>query len=371
MEETNLKKTILYEKHLEANAKIVEFGGFLMPIEYANCEVNGITPEHLAVRHECGLFDVSHMGEIMVNGRDAMKFLDFMLTSDITNAPTFKMTYGLLCYPDGGVVDDLMVYKFSPTHVLLVVNASNCEKDFAWLLEHVKGYSVEVENKSDEIGQIALQGPKAIEVLQTLTSFDLNNLKLFEFYEFKINGKNMLVSRSGYTGEDGFEIYGKNDDIVELFDLLYKEKGVRLCGLGCRDTLRFEAAMPLYGHEISQDIKPVEACLNYAICYDKDFIGKDSLLEYKQHIPRKLVGIELIDRGIARGGYELVDLNNNEVIGFITTGYLLPEHDKALALGFVKIEYAELGTEIGVKIRHNVCKAVVRDRKFMNKKYVK
>ena len=365
------KKTILYDKHVENKAKIVEFGGFLMPIEYGYSEVNGITPEHLAVRHECGLFDVSHMGEIFVNGIDTMKFLDYMLTSDITNAPCFKMTYGLLCYPDGGVVDDLMVYKFSDTHVLLVVNASNCDKDFAWLNENKGKFNVTIENESDNIGQVALQGPKAIDILQTMTDYDLSNLKLFEFYEFKILGKNMLVSRSGYTGEDGFEIYGKNDDIVNLFDYLVKEKGVRLCGLGCRDTLRFEAAMPLYGHEISQDIKPVEACLNYAICYDKEFIGKDSLIEYKKNMPRKLVGVELKERGIARGGYELVDLNTSAVIGFVTTGYLLPEHEEALALGFVKMEYTELGTEIGVKIRNRVIKAVVRDRKFMNKKYVK
>ena len=365
------KKTILYEKHLENNAKMVEFGGFIMPIEYHDHDVNGITPEHLAVRHDVGLFDVSHMGEIYVDGKDAMKYLDYMVTSNISSAPTMKMTYGLLCYPDGGVVDDLMVYKYSDEHVLLVVNASNCEKDFKWLLDHVNGFDVKVVNKSDEIGQIALQGPRSKIVLQELTNYNLDNLKLFEFDEFNVNGSKMLVSRSGYTGEDGFEIYGKPNDIVSLFDVLVKEKKVRLCGLGCRDTLRFEAAMPLYGDEISQDIKPVEACLNYALALDKNFIGRDALVEYKKNMPRKLVGIELVDRGIARGGYELCDLKSGDVIGYITTGYLLPEHDKALALGFVKIEYSELGTEIGIKIRHNVIKAVVRDRKFMNKKYVK
>ena len=365
------KKTILYEKHLEHNGKMVEFGGFIMPIEYHDVEPFGITPEHLAVRHDVGLFDVSHMGEIFVDGRDAMKYLDYMLTSNISNAETMKMTYGLLCYPDGGVVDDLMVYKYSEDHVLLVVNASNCEKDFKWLLDHANNFDVKVVNKSDEIGQIALQGPNAVKVLQTLTSYNLNDLKLFEFDEFNINNKKMLVSRSGYTGEDGFEIYGKPEDIISLFDILVKVKKVRLCGLGCRDTLRFEAAMPLYGHEISQDIKPVEACLNYAINYDKDFIGREALLQYKVKLPRKLVGLELIDRGIARGGYELCDLRTEGVIGYITTGYLLPEHDKALAIGFVKTDFSEPGTEIGIKIRHNIIKAVVRDRKFMNKKYVK
>ena len=365
------KKIILYEKHLENKAKMVEFGGFIMPIEYHDHEVNGITPEHLAVRHDVGLFDVSHMGEIYVDGLDAMKFLDYMITSNIKDAPTMKMTYGLLCYPDGGVVDDLMVYKYNNEHVLLVVNASNTEKDYNWLLEHVKGFNVKVVNKSDEIGQLALQWPRAKEVLQKYTSYNLDNLKLFEFSEFEVDGSLMLVSRSGYTGEDGFEIYGAPAPIVTIFDKFVKTSNVRLCGLGCRDTLRFEAAMPLYGDEISQDIKPVEACLNYALCLDKDFIGRDALIEYKKNMPRKLVGIELIDRGIARGGYELCDLLTSDIIGYITTGYLLPEHDKALALGFVKIEYSELGTESGIKIRHNIIKAVVRDRKFMNKKYVK
>ena len=365
------KKTILYDKHLENNAKMVEFGGFIMPIEYHDHEVNGITPEHLAVRHDVGLFDVSHMGEIFVDGKDAMKYLDYMVTSFISKAPTMKMTYGLLCYPDGGVVDDLMVYKYNDEHVLLVVNASNTDKDFNWLLEHAKDFDVKVINKSDEIGQLALQGPRSKSVLQKYTKYNLDDLKLFEFNEFLVNNNKMIVSRSGYTGEDGFEIYGEPKAIIELFDLFVKVDKVRLCGLGCRDTLRFEAAMPLYGDEISQDIKPVEACLNYALALDKDFIGRDALIEYKKKMPRKLVGIELIDRGIARGGYELCDLKTNEVIGYITTGYLLPEHDKALALGFVKIEYSEIGTEIGIKIRHNVIKAVVRDRKFMNKKYVK
>ena len=192
-----------------------------------------------------------------------------------------------------------------------------------------------------------------------------------EFRDIEVLEKKMIVSRSGYTGEDGFEIYGKNDDIVSLFDVLVEKYHVRLCGLGCRDTLRFEAAMPLYGHEISDSIKPVEACLNYAISYDKDFIGKDALLKTKENLTRKLVGLELLDRGIARAGYELVDINTNEPIGFITTGYLIPNHTEALALGFVKIEYSKLDTIIGIKIRHNVVKAKVRNRKFMTKNYVK
>ena len=366
-----VKQTILYDRHLKYNAKMVEFGGFLMPIEYNYLDNNGLSFEHMEVRNNCGLFDVSHMGEIYVTGKDAMAFLDYMITSNIIDAPCYRLTYGLLCYEDGGVVDDLMVYKYSDDYVLLVVNASNVSKDFDWLNSHKGSFDVKLENKSDSIGQIALQGPNAIKILQNLTSYDLSSFHQMDFKEIEILGKTMIASRSGYTGEDGFEIYGKNQDIIDLFDCLVEKYKVRLCGLGCRDTLRFEAAMPLYGHEISQDIKPVEACLNYAISYDKDFIGKAALLETKENLKRKLVGLELLDRGIARAGYELVDVNTDKVIGFITTGYLIPNHKEALALGFVDINYTKKDTIIGLKIRHNVVKAKVRDRKFMIKNYAK
>ena len=367
----DIKKTILYDRHLKYNAKMVEFGGFLMPIEYNYLSENGLSFEHMAVREDCGLFDVSHMGEIYVSGKDTMAYLDYMITSNIKDAPCNRLTYGLLCYEDGSVVDDLMVYKYTDDYVLLVVNASNVDKDFDWLLDHKCNFDVKIENKSASIGQIALQGPNAIKILQNLTSYDLSSFHQMEFREIEVLEKKMIVSRSGYTGEDGFEIYGKNDDIISLFDVLVEKYHVRLCGLGCRDTLRFEAAMPLYGHEISDSIKPVEACLNYAISYDKDFIGKDALLKTKENLTRKLVGLELLDRGIARAGYELVDINTNEVIGFITTGYLIPNHTEALALGLVKIEYSKLDTIIGIKIRHNIVKAKVRNRKFMTKNYVK
>lgn len=365
------KKTILYDRHLKYNAKMVEFGGFLMPIEYNYLSENGLSFEHMAVRSDCGLFDVSHMGEIYVSGKDTMKYLNYMITSNIEKAPCNRLTYGLFCMENGCVVDDLMVYKYTDDYVLLVVNASNVDKDFEWLIEHKGNFDVKIENKSASIGQIALQGPNAIKILQNLTKFDLSSFSQMEFKEIEILNKKMLVSRSGYTGEDGFEIYGKNQDIIDLFDCLVEKYHVRLCGLGCRDTLRFEASMPLYGHEISDSIKPVEACLNYAIAYDKDFIGKDALLYTKEHLTRKLVGIELIDRGIARAGYELVDINTNDTIGFITTGYLIPNHTEALALGFVDIKYAKMDTIIGIKIRHNIVKAKIRDRKFMIKKYVK
>lgn len=366
-----IKKTCLYEKHLENNGKIVEFGGFLMPIEYC-----GITNEHQAVREDVGVFDVSHMGEVWVIGRDASKFLDYMVTSSITNAPNMKMTYGVMLYENGTCVDDLMMYKYSDEKVLVICNASNTDKDYDYFLSHKEGFNVNVINESHLYGQLALQGPNAISIMARISEAKVGELKLFDFCEAKVNGKDMIVSRSGYTGEDGFEIYGKPDDIIELFDLLVKEYKVTLCGLGCRDTLRFEANMPLYGHEISDEINPVEACLNYAICYDKEFIGRDALLKYKEAPKRKLVGLELIDRGIARGGYPVCDANSGREIGYVTTGYLVPKSssslvDKPIALGYVEAGYSSIGTIVAISIRGKLIQAKVRDKKFMKKKYVK
>ena len=366
-----IKKTCLYEKHLENNGKIVEFGGFYMPIEYS-----GITQEHQAVRENVGVFDVSHMGEVLVEGRDASKFLDYMVTSNITNAPLMKMTYGVMLYDNGTCVDDLMLYKYSNEKILVICNASNTDKDYAYFLDHKKGFDVNVENQSNDYGQLALQGPNAIDIMAKISDDKVSKLKLFDFCEAKVNGKDMIVSRSGYTGEDGFEIYAKPSDIIELFDLFVHKYKVTLCGLGCRDTLRFEANMPLYGHEISDEINPVEACLNYAISFDKDFIGKDALLKYKENPKRKLVGLELIDRGIARGGYTVHDLESNEEIGYITTGYLVPKSSSSLvsapiALAYVNINYATICSEVGINIRGKLIKAKVRDKKFMKKKYVK
>ncbi|MDD3170928.1 MAG: glycine cleavage system aminomethyltransferase GcvT [Bacilli bacterium] len=363
--EAQNKKTVLFDEHVHHGGKIVEFGGFLMPLEYV-----GITEEHLAVRKDCGLFDVSHMGEIYIRGVDTLPFIDYLITNDIINAPTMKMTYGLMLYPDGGVIDDLMVYKYSNDFCLLVINASNIEKDYNWITEHVDGFKVTVDNMSDKYSQLALQGPNAVKVLQTLTDYNLNSLKLFDFTEIMIIGKKFLTSRSGYTGEDGFEIYGSNEDIVELFRILVDEKKVQLCGLGCRDTLRFESAMPLYGHEIDKDINPLEAGLNYAIKLDKDFIGHDVLVKTKENgLKRKLVGLEILDRGIARGGYEIVD--DDVVIGHITTGYMIPGTSNCYALALIDSNYCKIGTEVFIRIRKNLVKARVRNKKFLEKKYIR
>lgn len=357
----NVKKTCLYDKHVAYGGKIVEFGGFYLPIEYTS-----LSEEHNAVRTDAGVFDVSHMGEIFVTGKDTVKYLEYLLTSNITNIKNYRMQYALSLYDDGNVVDDLMVYKFNDQKVLLCVNASNCEKDYEYFLSKQDGFDVQITNKSSEYGQLALQGVNASSYLSKLTDENVSEMKFYDFTICKINGDEMIVSRSGYTGGDGYEIYGKNEDIVKLFDRL-KEMNVTLCGLGCRDTLRFEGALPLYGHEISDKINPVMAGLNFALDFTKDFIGKDALLKYKENPTKKLVALEL-NKGIARSEYPILNLNEEE-IGYVTTGYLIPGHSSSKALALIDINYSTVGTKLLVKIRKKNFECTVCSKKFMEKIY--
>lgn len=357
-----MKKTVLYDEHVRLNGKMVEFAGYLLPIEY-----EGITDEHLAVRNDVGLFDVSHMGEILITGIDTRKFVEYLITNSLPSKP-YRMTYALMCYDDGGIVDDLMAYYYNDEKILLVVNASNTDKDFEWInsLNQKLKMNVVIKNVSEEFSQLALQGPNAINVLKKMTDYSIEDFIMFDFNEFKINDTKFLVSRSGYTGSDGFEIYGPNLDILKLFKELESE--VTLCGLGCRDTLRFEANLPLYGHEIDRNINPLEATLGFAVDLNKEFNGSKVLKDDNENgLKRKIVGIELIDKGIARAGYE-VYLNNNQ-IGYITTGYIVPGTNKVLALAMVDSPNWKIGTELEVKIRKNFCKAVIRNKKFLDKKY--
>lgn len=357
-----MKKTILYEEHLKLNAKMVEFGGFLMPLEYSSISI-----EHKAVREECGLFDVCHMGEIYIKGIDALKFANYIISSDVESVEDNKMLYGLLLNEKGCVIDDLMVYKLADDNILLVVNASNKDKDYEWILSQKKNFDCSIIDRSDEIGLLALQGPNASLVLGKYTDYELDNLKFFRFDSMTIIDKKFLVSRSGYTGEDGFEIYGNNNDIYALFLKLSKDKNVTMCGLGSRDTLRFEAGMPLYGNELGEDISPLEAGLNYAIGYNKDFIGKKALLELREAgVSRKLVGLELLERGIARHSYPVY--LKDEEIGVVTTGYMIPNSNKVYAQAFIKSEYAIVGSEVSIKIRNSFVRALIRDKRFLNKK---
>lgn len=360
-------KTCLYDRHLALGAQMSPFGGFIMPIQY-----KGITHEHNSVRKAAGMFDVSHMGEIFVSGKDAEKFVNHIFTNDIAGLPAGKILYGMMLYPDGGTVDDLLVYKeFEPDHYLLVVNAANVAKDFGWIVENADGYEVLIENKSGEWGEIALQGPDAERIAMEI--FGDERIAALEFYtycECTYNGSRMIVSRTGYTGEDGFEIYTSNSNIVEIWDRLLAA-GVEACGLGCRDTLRFEAGLPLYGHELSPEISPVMAGLGMFAKLDKEeFIGKEAVAAQKAGaISKKLVGIELHDKAIPRAGYPV--LIEGREVGVVTTGYRSITLDKSLCFALVDREVSSLGTNVEIQIRKKTFPGTVIKKRFYNTNYKK
>lgn len=359
----DMKITCLHDRHLALGAKMTEFGGFDMPVSY-----RGILQEHQAVREACGVFDCSHMGEIDLKGKDALKFLNEISTNDFTELKDNQLQYTLFCEESGGVVDDLMVYRYHQDHYLLVVNASNTLKDFKWLLAYQSGYDIELSNVSEFYGQLALQGPKAVEILKQLIP-EVESLVFMQFNTFKYSNHELLISRSGYTGEDGFEIYASPKATVELWDTLIKHS-VEPCGLGARDTLRFEAGLPLYGHEINGFISPLEAGLSFGVKLHKPFIGRDALLKQKEAgLERRIIGLELLERNIARDGYIVYDQNKN-MIGYITTGYMIPNTTKAVANAMIDSK-VKIGTEVFVEIRNKMVKAVIRNRKFYEKKYKK
>ncbi|MBO4443779.1 MAG: glycine cleavage system aminomethyltransferase GcvT [Bacteroidaceae bacterium] len=360
------KRTCLYDKHVALGAKISPFGGFDMPIEYSS-----IKDEHMAVRHAAGIFDVSHMGEIFVSGADAEKFVNHIFTNDVTDMPYGKILYGIMCYPDGGSVDDLLVYRMHGDKYLLVVNAANIDKDEAWIRENSKGFNVDIRNESDVYGQVAVQGPEAEEKVERLLKLDVKELAFYTFKEINTEGETIIVSRTGYTGEDGFEIYGSHAYINRVWDILVGSGEVAPCGLGCRDTLRFEVALPLYGHELSPEISPLMAGLGIFVKLDKEeFIGKEALLEQKTNgVAKKVVGIELNDKAIPRNGYP-VEVNGEE-IGTVTTGYHGLSVDKSIAMALIDARYAALGTEVEIRIRKKTFPGTVVKKKFYNKNYKK
>lgn len=355
---TNLKRTPLFDVYKEYGGKTIDFGGWELPVQFTS-----IKEEHEAVRNRAGLFDVSHMGEIEVKGVDSLKYLQKMLTNDIANIKDGGAQYTAMCYENGGTVDDLLVYKIADDHYLLVVNASNIEKDYAWLETHLDG-DVSLVNLSEQTAQLALQGPLAEKVLQKLTSTDLSKIGFFKFQqEVSINGKKALVSRTGYTGEDGFEIYCDSQDATKLWKEILaagEEEGVIPCGLGARDTLRFEANLALYGQELSPEISPLEAGIGFAVKLNKevDFLGKAALLHQKETgLSRKIVGIEMIDRGIPRHGYPVY--KGEKLIGEVTTGTQSPTLKKNVGLALLASEFTALDTEVEVEIRGKRLKAKV------------
>ena len=365
--EEQYKLTCLYEQHMALGAKMSPFAGFMMPIQYSS-----ITEEHIAVRTRVGMFDVSHMGEIIINGKDAKRFINHIFTNDISQMAEGQVLYGMMLYPDGGTVDDLLVYReYSEDHYLLVVNASNIEKDYKWMLENSVGYEVNIDNQSEVWGQIAVQGPASEELVNKVLGVDVSPLTFYTFNDYQIGGKRVIISRTGYTGEDGFEIYSSKEDTIRFWkDLL--DAGVVPCGLGCRDTLRFEAGLPLYGDELSAEISPVMAGLSMFCKLDKDeFIGKDALVKQKaEGTARKLVGIEIQDKAIPRAGYP-VELSDGTEVGVVTTGYHSISLDKSICFALVDSAYAALGTALNIRIRKKVFPGEVIKKRFYKTNYKK
>lgn len=361
-----LKRTPLFEVYGNYDAKIVPFAGWEMPIEF-----KGITEEHKMVRASAGIFDVSHMGEIEVKGKDAEAFCQKICTNDISKLEDNQILYSFMCYENGTVVDDILVYKFSRDDFMLVVNAGNISKDYEWIVNHATGYEVDINNVSDNIGQVAIQGPKAEAILQKFTDTDLSEIKFFySLRNVDIKGINTIVSRTGYTGEDGFEIYCEAKDSVKLWKLILDEspeEDILSIGLGARDTLRFEANLPLYGNELSDEITPIEAGYGYFVKLDKDdFIGKEALRAQKSEgLKRKIVGFELLDKRISRHGYEVY--LENDKIGVVTTGYQSPTLQKSIGLALIDAQYAALGNEIYIDIRNKKVPAKIVSRSFYKK----
>lgn len=366
--EENLKKTCLYDSHVALGAKMSPFAGFMMPIQYSS-----ITEEHNAVRHAVGMFDVSHMGEIFVCGPDAEKFVNHIFTNEIRGFEPGKVLYGMMLHPDGGVVDDLLVYReFEPDHFLLVVNAANIDKDYEWILAQTEGYDVKVVNDSDNWGQIAVQGPGAEKVVtEVLGLAEAAELTFYTYYEAQWNSHRMVVSRTGYTGEDGFELYTTCEDIKEIWKKLL-DNGVVPCGLGCRDTLRFEAGLPLYGDELSDTITPIEAGLGMFCKLDKEeFIGKDVVAKQKaEGTERKLVGIELEDKAIPRATYP-VETEDGTQVGVVTTGYHSISLEKSICFAMVQTAYSKLDTPLWIRIRKKVFPGKVIKKRFYQTNYKK
>ncbi|MDR3272689.1 MAG: glycine cleavage system aminomethyltransferase GcvT [Flavobacteriaceae bacterium] len=359
-----MKKTILYQEHVNLGAKIVDFAGFEMPVQYS-----GIKNEHFAVRERVGLFDVSHMGEFSLKGEKALALIQKITSNDVSKLENGSVQYSTLLNENGGVVDDLLVYKIKENDYFLVVNASNIDKDWAWISKN-NTESVEMKNLSDELCLLALQGPKAIEVLKKLTSADLDSLKYYHFTFGTVAGTdNVLISNTGYTGAGGFELYIPNEQAQKLWTALLKEgeaQEILPCGLAARDTLRLEKGFCLYGNELNDSTTPIEAGLNWITKFDKgDFLGKEILVKQKtEGSSKKLVGFELIDRGIPRHEYKVFDSQDNE-IGTVTSGTMSPIKKIGIGLAYVKPEFSKIGTEIFIEVRDKKLKSKVVKMPFV------
>ncbi|MCA1564703.1 MAG: glycine cleavage system aminomethyltransferase GcvT [Acidobacteria bacterium] len=350
---TPLKQTPLNAAHRRLGARMVDFGGWDMPVQYPA----GTVEEHLRTRRHCGLFDVSHMGEIEVRGTDAIPFVNRLCSNDVTKLANGQAHYTALTTPEGTVVDDLLVYRFAEDHLLLVVNASTTEKDWDWINAHRGDETVKLANRSADFCQIAVQGPDALAILQTLTETPLSEIKYYHFREGAVDGVPAIISRTGYTGEDGFEVYAAPERAEQLWNRILEAgghgttEGILSCGLAARNTLRLESAMALYGHEIDETTTLYEANLGWICKLNKgDFTGRERLAQQKaEGVKQKLVGFEVTDRGIARDGYPV--LINGEPLGRVTSGSPAPFLKKNIGLAYVPVEHANEGQEIHIEVR--------------------
>ena len=356
-----LKRTPLYDLHRAAGAKFVDFGGWEMPVQYSS-----ILDEHRAVRDTVGLFDVSHMGEIEIRGPRALEVVQRLTTNDASKLEVLQIQYSTLCYPNGGIVDDLTVYRLGPEHFLLCVNAANIDKDYAWIVEHASG-EADIANTSPQIAQLALQGRLAQATLQSLCDFSLDTIRYYWAVKGRVNGIEALISRTGYTGEDGFELYCAAAQGPQLWCALIESGtpfGIKPIGLGARDTLRLEMGYALYGHDITADTSPLQAGLGWVVKLNKgDFIGREVLAQERAAgIPRRLVGFELLERGVVRAHYHV--LHKAEVVGEMTSGTMSPSLNKSIGLGYVRTAYAKAGTALSVDIRGKPVQARIATTPF-------
>ncbi len=366
-----LKKTPLNDAHRRLGGKMVDFGGWDMPVQYTA----GVIEEHMRTRTAAGLFDVSHMGEIWGEGPDAIAFVNRITTNDVTKLVDGQAHYSALTNENGGVVDDLLVYRFGPEKLLLVVNAATTEKDWEWITSRKKDDDdLKLTNASSDFCQIAVQGPNALAILQKLTDTDLDPIKYYWFTTGKVDGVDAIISRTGYTGEDGFEVYAKPEFAEQLWNKLLEagrfgeSDGILPAGLAARNTLRLESSMSLYGHELGDDISPLEAGLGWITKLQKgDFVGRDALAEQKEKgLTRKLVGFEMIDRGIARDGFDV--FVGDQKVGVVTSASPAPYLKKNIGLAFVPPEFANIGQEIKIDVRGKLLTAAVIETPFYRRK---
>ncbi|GGF73303.1 glycine cleavage system aminomethyltransferase GcvT [Wenyingzhuangia marina] len=352
-----MKNTALTHIHEQLGAKMVPFAGFNMPVQY-----EGVKAEHETVRTAVGVFDVSHMGEFLLEGPNALGLIQKISSNDASKLAIGDAQYACMPNEEGGIVDDLLIYRVKEELYLLVVNASNIEKDWNWIEKH-NDLNVAMKNLSDVYSLLAIQGPKTIEALQSLTSVDLTAIPFYKFVVGDFAGiEHVIISATGYTGAGGFEIYCKNDEVAQVWDKVFeagKEFGIKPIGLAARDTLRLEMGYCLYGNDINDTTSPIEAGLGWVTKFNKDFINKENILAQKENgVSKKLVGFEIVDKGIARHDYPIVDADGNE-IGIVTSGTMSPSLNKAIGLGYVTTENSKIGDEIYIEVRKKQIKAKV------------